>query len=248
MSDQQPEATPEQQAHVRRLLAKARHTEPLPPEVAQRLDGVLGQLVSEGPRAIDPPPPPGPAPVDELAARRRRRVTGLLAAAAAVVVVGVGIGQLTDLSGGSDSDDSGGADVSSAGSAADEDGAADVPERQPQAPGEVPSQEPSGPPPQLAGARPPNVSADFATDAARLRPRAVVPSAAGTVVTGADLSDDPMFVCDPTPAGPGLLLAVRYDDRPAVLAYRPARGDTQPVELLRCGTGDVLRSTVLPAP
>ncbi|WP_134765818.1 hypothetical protein [Nocardioides sp. 1609] len=248
MSDEQPEATPEQQAQVRRLLAEARHTEPLPPEVAQRLDGVLAQLVSEGPRAIDPPPPSRPAPVDELGARRRRRVTGLLAAAAAVVVVGVGIGQVTDLSGGG-SDDSGG-DASSGGSMSDYADAEDAPGRQSEAPEAAPSEATSDPgAPPSTSARPPTVSVDaFATDAARLRGRAVVRADAGTVVTGADLSADAMFLCDATPTGPGLLLGVEYEDRPAVLAYRPARGDTQPVELLRCGTGDVLRSTVLPAP
>ncbi|MCW2814384.1 MAG: hypothetical protein JWN84_1839, partial [Nocardioides sp.] len=81
MHEPEPEASPAQQEAVRRLLAAARHDEPVPPEVAARLDAVLDQLATEGERAIDPPPPAErEAVVHDLAvARRRRRATGLLA-------------------------------------------------------------------------------------------------------------------------------------------------------------------------
>ena len=44
MSD--PELTPTEE-QVRRLLADARHTEPMPDDVAARLDGVLADLPDE---------------------------------------------------------------------------------------------------------------------------------------------------------------------------------------------------------
>ena len=63
MSDQPdsgplPELTPEQESEVRRLLAEARHDEPIPAEVADRLDRVLADL------ARDEPGSPGVGPGD----------------------------------------------------------------------------------------------------------------------------------------------------------------------------------------
>ena len=44
--------TPAEEERVRRLLADARHTEPMPDEVVARLDGVLADLAeTAGPRA-----------------------------------------------------------------------------------------------------------------------------------------------------------------------------------------------------
>ena len=54
---------PQQQEAVRRLLAEARHDEPVPADVAARLDGVLAQLAAEG---------PGGRPAPARAGRRRR--------------------------------------------------------------------------------------------------------------------------------------------------------------------------------
>ena len=48
--------------------------------------------------------------------------------------------------------------------------------------------------------------------------------------------------------GPGVLVPVLYDGMEAVLAYRPPTDDAQVVDLLQCGTGDVLRTTTLPVP
>jgi hypothetical protein len=114
---------------VRRLLADARHTEPLPDDVAARLDAVLGELAAD---ATDTPDriAPGRAPAaDQLAAaRRRRNVRTWLVAAAAVVAVGIGIGQL-DLG-------SGGADDSAAGGSAADSGASSA--RVPSVPGPAP--------------------------------------------------------------------------------------------------------------
>ena len=102
-----PELTPAEEDAVRRHLAAARHTEPMPDAVAERLDRVLVGLADERTRPVSQPAVP---PVTDLAARRRRRRgVQLLVAAAAVVVAGVGISQLP----GPGSDDAGGDAASS---------------------------------------------------------------------------------------------------------------------------------------
>lgn len=242
----EPEATPQQQEAVRRLLAESSHREPLPPEVAARLDGVLAGLVAEGPRAIDPPPPaPHQAVVVDLGARRRRRVVSLLGAAAAVVVVGVGVTQVVDTSSGGDSSaDSSAADAPEAAADAEAEAAEPSKSAQEAAPGV--------PPPAGAADMPasvPPISADSFGDAVLgLRPAAVVQSSDRVSLSGGQLTSAPMFVCDATSWGDGLLLAVRYAGNPAVLAYRPPVGDTQVVDLLQCGTAEVVRSTTIPYP
>ena len=74
--------TPEQET-VRRLLADARHAEPMPDDVVDRLDRVLAGLAAGSPDELEPPP--AAAAVVSLASRRRRRAATLLVAAAAVV-------------------------------------------------------------------------------------------------------------------------------------------------------------------
>ncbi|WP_028643747.1 hypothetical protein [Nocardioides sp. URHA0020] len=101
MSD--PEPTPAEE-QVRRLLADARHDEPMPAEVVDRLDRVLAGL------DLGRPTPP----VDLAARRRRRTARTLLVAASAVVVLAVGFTQL-DLGGGGG--DAGSAQRSEAGGA-----------------------------------------------------------------------------------------------------------------------------------
>ena len=107
------ELTPEQEAAVRRLLSEARHDQPVPPEVAARLDEVLDGLVAdEGVDDLEVFGSDQPASVTDLAgARRRRRNAGrLILAAAAVVIGGVAIGQSLGSSGldaGGDDADSG---------------------------------------------------------------------------------------------------------------------------------------------
>lgn len=93
--------SPEQEARLRRLLARSRHDERVPDDVAEHLDGVLARLEAgdpdlTGPRARK-------AEVYALAARRRRTAATMLAAAAAVAVVGVGLGQVVGNAGGGDS-------------------------------------------------------------------------------------------------------------------------------------------------
>ena len=85
------ELTPAEAERVRRLLAEARHTEPMPDDVAARLDRVIAGLADD---------PESRATREEASApvvrldERRRRAGRLLLAAAAVVVGGVAVGQL----------------------------------------------------------------------------------------------------------------------------------------------------------
>ncbi len=99
-----------EEARLRRLLADARHTAPMPDDVVGRLDDVLARLAVEEPvvpRVVEPEHP-DPA-VASLDARRRRtlrrRVAGGLLAAAALVVGGVAVPQLLSgtMSGSADS-------------------------------------------------------------------------------------------------------------------------------------------------
>lgn len=246
MSDRDPDASPEQEARIRGLLADARHGDPIPVDVAARLDRVLDQLASERPAALEPV-----EEVFELAARRRRRVTGLLVAAAAVVVLGVGIGQVTR------TDDSPG-DSGSAGSspAADNlaesaDGAtADNSQKNgPTRPGSDESAEAVGPPQtnNMTVAPPPVrlTERGFARQVLRYRDVSGYRVTGDGGVSSSQLSQSDAFMCATADWGEGKLVAAVYDGLPAVLAYRPQAGTTQTVDLLRCGTGEVLRSTVL---
>lgn len=92
------ELTPAEEEQVRRLLADARHREPVPDDVAARLDHVLVGLAAERGEQAEleaSRDEHAPEAVDELAHRRRRRLLGSgLLAAAAVVVAGVSLPSL----------------------------------------------------------------------------------------------------------------------------------------------------------
>ncbi len=79
--DQSPEI-----AEVRRLLADARHVDPMPDDVAARMNAVIARLGDETPAARPEPPDTNVIPI---APHRRRRAAALLVAAAAIVVGGV---------------------------------------------------------------------------------------------------------------------------------------------------------------
>lgn len=247
------EATPEQEAAVRRLLADARARDPLPADVASRLDGVLAGLrAGSDPRGgRDPVDGTATAPVVDLAARRRRRRAGaLLIAAAAVVAVGVGIGQVVD-TGGTD----GAATSTDTGAAGadrlEEDAEGAAPDEAPPSVNAVPSPSTGveGEAPRKAGVLAVR-SQRFATDVRRIQ-RA---EADGLRQQDRQTYDqvEPVaparFRCPPADWGRGRLLGVLYDGAPTVLAFRAPEGDSQVVELLRCGNGEILRSTTLPEP
>ncbi len=253
MSDPESELSPEREEQVRRLLAQARVAEPTPDHVVARLDGVLSDLAA-------------PVAVMDLAARRRRRARGLLLAAAAVVVIGVGVGELV----GAGPDSPTGADTSSSAEQAPQ----DAPDRASgdagaqSGPDSVPLEDAS---PKAAAPVPEDSGRGHATDevssyAVRLgggglarSVRAVVRAAEGaptgadgfvelrpgTTGSGVRFVDD--FACTPADWGPGRLIPVRYQGTPNVLALRAVEGESQVVEVLQCGTGEIVRSLTLPA-
>ncbi|HTW16207.1 MAG TPA: hypothetical protein VMF51_13815 [Nocardioides sp.] len=259
---------PDPQAHdreddVRRLLAEARHDGPVPVNVAARLDRVLEQLAAVGPVEVVSEQEPAEDLDDLDAHRRRRRARNLLLAAAAVVVVGVGLGQL-----GGPATDSG-SDGSAAGGSSyvttsDADASEAVPQDESLPSAEnysgslakrLRAPEPTSPRPVVVRDR------DFAsTDRLRaLRELSTMTRSLGSTVeeypADARAGDRPMldsagraswYACKSGPYGEGHLVAVQYDAHPAVLAIRPATGDSTVVELLRCGSGAVLRSATVP--
>lgn len=273
--DTEPRPDPREE-EVRRRLADARHVEPLPVDVATRLDRVLAQL-AEG--------EPLPSSVDELSVRRRRRAAGLLAAAAAVTVVGLGLGQVLPGAGndaGSDADEtaasvdrqaaerSTSADDEAAGDAAGGTLAeADGGDGLLVDPGDAPSEGDAAASVEAPAAgelnafvtppgRPVRVRSErFAADA--LRARDVVDGSRsgdrgsedrgnrGRGDRGGAKPDLAFFECTPADWGPGVAVPVLYDDEPHVLVFRSPAGDSQVADLLQCGTGETLRSTTLPA-
>ncbi len=251
MTDEERELPPEQEAAVRRLLAEARATEPIPDDVAARLDRVLVGLGEEGfPRTaaghvVAPP-------------WRRRRATVVLVAAAAVVAIGVGLGQLDGIQDGADSDSAGGAGADNAITAerapgdAQEDAAGTDDTDGAAAPSEAASAYASSPDPESPVGR---VRGDrFTADVNQLR-RAIPDDAVDGefVQLSADqlppgyVNTDRAFECARARYGPGVLVPVIYERAPFVLAYHPVAGESQVVELLRCGTGESVRSTTLRA-
>jgi hypothetical protein len=231
----QPGPTPDQEAEVRRLLAGARHTEPVPAEVADRLDRVLADLGTEQGR---------PAGVVRLA-ERRRRVATLLVAAAAVVVGGVVGGQVLGGLGGS------GEDAGTAGESAAEgepEAAAGGARGGDQLLHDSP---PAGV--VVATVRP----GRFGEDVLRLRSRsraALVDGVEGPHRTGrqeaqgAPAQDRGEQACTPGDWGQGDYRAVHYGRSTGYVVFRRAQGDTQVADLFLCGGEEAVRSVTLPSP
>lgn len=223
--------TPEQQ-EVRRLLARARHDEPMPESVAARLDRVLADLAEE---------PARDAPVVGLATRRRR-ATQLLVAAAAVIAVGIGVDQLVG------NDES----VTSAETTSDRDEpAAGVAEESADSSGAESGSE-SGQadaqaPADSVTVRRGVVELDrkaYADDVTALREQAGVLDLLGSL----DSAYATGVACRSDAWGEGTFVPVRYAGAPAVLVFRKASGDTQVADLYRCGDRRPHRSVALPAP
>ena len=239
---------PQHTERVRRMLAEVRHTEPMPDDVAARLDAVLAGLASpaaeqtEGSgRSADP------AAVVPLA-DRRRRAGGLLLAAAAVVVAGVAVGQVMTGAGG-DSESAGVADTALEAperGTAHEGGAED---RDPGAGAVVQSQRSLADVPDLR-VRP----GLFARDARRVRDTAAVAVSQSTGddteerdAPGEEFQDQNFsrFGCEPGLWGGGRYVPVAYGRASAWLVLRAPRGDTQVVDLFVCGEDTPERSTTL---
>jgi hypothetical protein len=212
-----PADTPEI-AEVRRLLAEARHTEPMPDDVATRLDDVLAGLAPD-------------AVVVPIEAHRRRRVAGLLVAAAAIVVGGITVApHLSPGPGPSGTAAQDGA-VGNTGSGNESD---------PQQPEQVPAPtaEANGGVNLQKGlvvVRPRHFSSD-----AR-QARALFQRNSAT-------AHDALKVPCPNVPGPGRRVPAEYQHAPAVLVYRRAEGSAQVVDLYVCGNDRPVRSTTLPVP
>jgi len=238
-----PDLTPEQDREVRRLLADARHTEPMPVDVAARLDRVLADLATQETDHTEPDTS-APGAVVSLASRRRRRAATLLVAAASVVAVGVGLDQLTRGAGS-------GSSSSSAGSAQSQDlgsGSRSAAKPEKQSPNaSLDSPHAAGTPatkgrlldlPHAVPVR----SGHFAADVARARRLTEVQDTSGTLD-----NRHRGFSCTPDGWGRGTFVPVRYDGRRGVLVLRAVHGDTQVADLYGCGSPQVLRSITLPA-
>lgn len=231
---------------VRRLLAEARHTEPMPADVAARLDEALARArtttepgaAPDEVAAASQAQQPAPAPVADLAARRRRRWVSVLGAAAAVVIVGVvGVqGGRSVLEGGQSGDS---AADSAAGDSA-EDGGALTQDRDTTSDGlgATPDDQPSaGRGDQTPRIRADHVRADIA--------RALAGSARGSGTPQDEGSAYPDGCREALPAG--RTLAVRYAGRPALLVATPERASLyrcagQVPERLRTVPRSVLRT------
>lgn len=231
MVPDRPDLTPEQEQEVRRRLADARHDEPIPQDVAERLDRVLTGLSAE---------PVREATVVRLATRRRR-AGALLAVAAAVVVGGVAVGQLVGGPSDSGSADSAAeaptAARSEAGAAADEGGRGEAPSAGAVAqPGAV-----------QARVRPDR----FAADVARIRARRTTTTkdsqlsqSGGSAKSGEQYGSE--AVCTPGSWGRGVYVPVRYGRAAGYVVFRRPQGDTQVADLFLCGSELAVRSITLP--
>ncbi|TWG92671.1 hypothetical protein L615_000700000780 [Nocardioides sp. J9] len=74
-----------------------------------------------------------------------------------------------------------------------------------------------------------------------------LPTRAAADYSNAVLTAPADFMCEPADFGAGYLVGVTYDGGSAVVAFREPMGSNQVAEVLACGTGDVLHSTILPA-
>lgn len=250
-----PDQTPAEE-QIRRLLADARHTEPMPDDVAARLDGVLADLASEdgaGPRRASDHSAVRAA--DLAAARRRRTVRHLLVAAAAVVAIGIGINQadLTVTGDDANSESSGSSDVAgsapepAAGAEGQRDGALD--EGGPESAHKLDS--------GAAGyqSRVVRLAADrFGAQVRRLQVEAKNMTMADQSASASQDFDGSLYslgralspTCSTRGWGAGLLVPVRYDGDLGGLVFRQARGETQVVDLFLCGRDEPTRSITLP--
>ncbi len=246
-----------EQGRVARILAAAGGDEPMPADVAARLDALVADLasatadpVSTGsarpgsapttPRTTPPPTtsPPGADPPDELAARRRsRRWPRLLVAAASVSVLGLGATTLLDDlgTGGADSESTAGmatedGDAASAGGALEE-----------SVPGAAARQQ-SAPDDGAAGS-------GTAADPRALDTPGVLRLRSDALAVGLQRAAD---LSRPVPVGRELSgqcvqpdlgagdewLRVRLDGAPAVLVLRAPASGRRTAELFTCDDGD----------
>ncbi|MDX6357871.1 MAG: hypothetical protein QOH37_925 [Nocardioidaceae bacterium] len=230
MTDETDQTAPAEHDAVRRLLDQARHDEPIPVDVAARLDRVLAGLSNERTEA------PADVEVIPLELHRRRRAAGLLVAAAAIVVAGVAVAQHLASSSSTPTSASPAAGTDDGLTTNSGNGAPSL------------AQTPH-PQPELQGS-------SAKTRAGRLvvRPRHFTADAlAGlrVVDTAQGRRLDSLKVvsrgCVPS-LGNATLVPATYEKAPAALVYHAAAGTTQVVDLYICGSAKPVRSVTLPTP
>lgn len=226
--------TPEQEEQVRRALgAVARaedgpETQGLPPDVAERLDDVLHELVTERAGRSDRPTVPGPAAgADELAARRHRRWPTVLVAAAAVAVIAAAGGAVATRGFG------GGAESSSAGSSPDlvASGSAGI---------AAPSGATPGPVPTLSSR---TLARDIRNVAATGLRSFMAPHDRGRDLPTLPRTDHVRCGRPVMPRGADVV-AVRLDGQPATLVLAPATGGTRVARVYSCAVPPALVRTL----
>jgi hypothetical protein len=225
---QEPTGTPEppetpEVAEVRRLLAQARHDEPMPDDLAARLDDVLAGLGAETPETASAPA--DDARVVPIPVRRRRNAAGLLVAAAAIVVGGIVIAPHVHVGSASDRSSAGAAGGAAAGSDNQLHGAS--------SPTQPRSAEGTN---QLVSGRVVVRPRHFATDAARAMVLLRHPPADTAKARSAPCSGLPPHATS-VPAA--------YRRAPAALVYGPVEGSSRVVDLYVCGSSRPVRSTTL---
>jgi len=233
-SDDRRDLPPEQDA-VRRLLAEARHDEPVPPAVAARLDAVLAELTAERRETRTT------APVVDLAARRRRGAGVGLLAAAAVVVAGVGIGQVIDRSGSMDGDNGSATssesfDRGDAGGSGEGDAGADAGAGQDEAPAAEDSRR---------GATASDGAPEVSTDSLRRDLRAALLSAASLTAAPEPEAEAACAVAEAV-LGDGTRVPITLDGRPALAVYAVPQGGRQQVDVYLCSTAGPAERVWLP--
>ncbi|KAA1415404.1 hypothetical protein F0U44_20635 [Nocardioides humilatus] len=206
--------------------------------------GLAAERFVSGP---EPTPATGSeASIHPFVRTRRHRVVALLGAAAAVAVLGLGVGALVNS--GSEGMDDSAATGTSVERGEDAAAADDKGLRPETADGDELNGEFADAPweKRVPAERAYVVRSQHLThDLARIQAE-FLPSPA-TARYGKTLIHAPVgFTCADAPWNRGVLVAVRYDGAPAYVKFRQPMGASQVVEVLQCGTAEVLRSTTLP--
>lgn len=244
---------------VRRLLADARHTEPLPDDVAARLDQVLTDLAGERRDAGHTDRSVAVA-ASLAAARRRRTARNLLVAAAAVVAIGYGLNSVdltvSDGDGGSavTADAGGDAGAVPSGASAEREGSASDElkgDAAAESPGAFEADRDGLVTGSLAYGAPVRLSSDrFGAQVRRLHANTRVMAlddSAGAATDGLmSLGRSLRPGCPTIGWGAGLLVPARYDGQLGAVVFRKAKGETQVVDLFLCGNDEPTRSITLP--
>lgn len=228
-----------EQEQVSRLLAAAAAAEPMPPDVASRLDATLAELVAEREGAAGPTAPPqthqkdaDPDPggsVTPLTALRRRRWPGLLVAAATVSVLGLGVGNLLGQAGQGGAGDS----------AVTADSAGEALEEAPPSRSLVEDEdELGGQASELQRPLPRLRTVSLAADVRRLL------TAAPADPPTTSSRDAAAWCVRPATSRTDELVRVRLDGRRAVLVLGPADEGRRTAEVFTCDDGDTPAATV----